>query len=140
MLIKHAFPAQGVFESLGGLVDQAGVAIGALDGGLRGDPEPGATAVHVNKRYRIAKVDDNGGASANVSYQLPREPPIVPYLVHSSISAMITPRAVEQRCRDVNGQLRPSDSEFEWIRWGDRSDKATHHHPLGVAADPAIAL
>jgi len=38
LLIKHAFPAQGVFESLGGLVDQAGVAIGALDGGLRGDP------------------------------------------------------------------------------------------------------
>jgi hypothetical protein len=29
LLIKHAFAAQRVFESLGGLVDQAGVAIGA---------------------------------------------------------------------------------------------------------------
>jgi hypothetical protein len=56
--------------------------IGTLDGGLRGDPEPGAIAVHVNKRCRVAKVDDNGGASANVSDQLPREPPVVPYLVH----------------------------------------------------------
>jgi hypothetical protein len=39
--------------------------------------------VHVNKRCRVAKVDDNGGAGANVSYQLPREPPIVLYLVHT---------------------------------------------------------
>jgi hypothetical protein len=38
LLIKHAFPAQCAFESLGGLVDLAGLAIGALDGGLRGDP------------------------------------------------------------------------------------------------------
>jgi hypothetical protein len=69
--------------------------IGALDGGLRGDPEPGATAVHVNKRYRIAKVDDNGGASANVSDQLPHEPPIVPYLVHTlSLSPVKLERAL----------------------------------------------
>jgi hypothetical protein len=83
LLIKHAFPAQCVFESPGGLVDQTGVAIGALDGGLRGDPEVGAVAMHVNKRSRVVEVDDNGRASANVSYQLPREPPIVPYLVHA---------------------------------------------------------
>jgi hypothetical protein len=38
LLIEHAFPAQRIFESLGGLVDQAGVVIGGLDGGLRGDP------------------------------------------------------------------------------------------------------
>ena len=56
--------------------------IGALDGGLRGEPKLGTAAVHVNKRCRVAKVDDNGGASANVSYQFPREPPIVLYLVH----------------------------------------------------------
>jgi hypothetical protein len=83
LLIKHAFPAQCVFESLGGSVDWEGVVIGVLDGGLRGDPYPGAVAVHVNKRCRVAKVDDNGGAGANVSYQLPREPPIVLYLVHT---------------------------------------------------------
>ena len=57
--------------------------IGALDGGLCDDPYPGAVAVHVNKRRRVAKVDDNGGASTNVRYQLPREPPIVLYLVHA---------------------------------------------------------
>jgi len=39
--------------------------------------------VHVDKRCRVAKVDDNGGAGANVRYQLPREPPIVLYLVHA---------------------------------------------------------
>jgi hypothetical protein len=39
--------------------------------------------VHVDKRYRIAEVDDNGGAGANVSYQLLREAPIVPYLVQA---------------------------------------------------------
>jgi hypothetical protein len=83
LLIKHSFPAQRVFESLGRLVDQAGVVIGVLDGGLRGDPEPGANAVHVNERRRVAKVDDNGGASANVSYQLRREPPIILYLIHT---------------------------------------------------------
>ena len=38
---------------------------------------------HANKRCRVAKVDDNGGAGANVSYQLLREPPIVLYLVHT---------------------------------------------------------
>ena len=43
---------------------------------------PGANTVHVNERRRVAKVDDNGGAGANVRYQLPREPPIVLYLVH----------------------------------------------------------
>jgi hypothetical protein len=31
-------PPQRVFESLGGLIDQEGVVIGAFDGGLRGDP------------------------------------------------------------------------------------------------------
>lgn len=56
--------------------------IGALDSGLRGDPEPGTNAVHVNERRGVAEVDDNGGASANVSYQLPREPAIVLYSVH----------------------------------------------------------
>jgi hypothetical protein len=40
--------------------------------------------VHVNKCCRVVKVDDNGGASANVSYQLALEPPIVLYLVHAS--------------------------------------------------------
>lgn len=83
MLIKHAFPAQHVFERRGGLVDKTGVVIGVLDGGLRGDPEPGANAVHVNERRRVAKVDDNGGASANVSYQLPREPVIILYSIHT---------------------------------------------------------
>jgi hypothetical protein len=38
LLIKHAFPAQCAFESLGGLADQEGVVIGALDRSLRGDP------------------------------------------------------------------------------------------------------
>jgi hypothetical protein len=89
LLIKHAFAAQRVFESLGGLVDQAGVAIGALDGGLRGEPKLGAVAVHVNERCRVAKIDDNGGASANVSSQLPCESPIVPYLVHASHSVPV---------------------------------------------------
>jgi hypothetical protein len=83
LLIKHAFTAECVFESPGGLVDQTGVAIGALDGGLRGDPKPGAVAVHVDKRCRVAKVDDNGGPSANMSDQLPREPQIILYLVHA---------------------------------------------------------
>src|SRR5882762_11711303 len=55
-------------------------------------------------------------------------------------TAMITPRAVEQRRRDVNGQLRPNDSEFEWVRRGDQSIESTKHHPLGVALDPAIAV
>ena len=144
--------------------------IGALDSGLRGDPYPGAVAMHVDKRCRVVEVDDNGGAGANVRYQLPREPPIVLYLVHAchktgisvvgaalwradlseqdrsswnasqASTAMITPRAVEQRRRDVNGQLRPGDSDFEWSRRSDRSDKSTHHHLLGVALDPAIAL
>jgi hypothetical protein len=83
LLIEHAFAAQCVFDCHGGLVDQAGVVIGALDGGLRGDPSPSAITVHVNKRRRVAKVDDNGGAGANMSYQLPREAPIVLYLVHT---------------------------------------------------------
>ena len=42
--------------------------IGALDSGLRGDPWPGAVAVHVNKRCGVAKVDDNGRAGTNVNY------------------------------------------------------------------------
>jgi hypothetical protein len=42
--------------------------IGALDGGLRGDLQPGAVAEHVNKRCRVAKVDDNGRAGTNVNY------------------------------------------------------------------------
>jgi len=62
--------------------------IGRLDGDLRGDPEPGSNAVHVNKRRRVAKVDDNCGAGANLSYQLPRKPPIVLYLVHTCQSVM----------------------------------------------------
>jgi hypothetical protein len=82
MLINHAFPAQDVFERRGGLVDKTGLVIGVLDGDLRGDPGPGANAVHVNERRGVTKVDDNGGASANVSYQLPREPAIVLYSVH----------------------------------------------------------
>src|SRR5260370_33631482 len=49
---------------------------------------------------------------------------------------MITPRAVEQRRRDVNGQLRPNDSKFEWVRWSERSDESTDQ---GVALDTAIA-
>ena len=39
--------------------------------------------MHVNKRCRVAKVADNGGVGANMSYQLPREAPIVLYLVHT---------------------------------------------------------
>jgi hypothetical protein len=39
-----------------------GVVIGALDGDLRRDLGPGANAVHVDERRRVAKVDDNGGA------------------------------------------------------------------------------
>jgi hypothetical protein len=54
--IQHAFPTQCVFESPGGMVDQEGVVIGALDGGFRGDPYPGVVAVHVDKRCRVAKV------------------------------------------------------------------------------------
>lgn len=65
------------------MVDQEWVTTGALDGGLRGDPWPGAVAVPVNKRCRVAKVDDNDEAGANVSYQLPRELPIVLYLVYA---------------------------------------------------------
>jgi hypothetical protein len=42
-----------------------------------------AITVHVNKNCRAAKVDDNGGAGANVSYRLPRGPSIVLYLVHT---------------------------------------------------------
>jgi hypothetical protein len=62
--------------------------IGALDGGLRGEPRLGTAAVHVDKRCRVAEVDDNGGARANVSCQRPREPPIVPYLVHACHSVL----------------------------------------------------
>jgi len=62
--------------------------IGALDGGLRSDPKPGTVAVHVNERCRVAKVDDNGRAGANVSYQLPREPLIVLYFVHAGHSVL----------------------------------------------------
>src|SRR5882757_6373691 len=40
-------------------------------------------AEYANKRWRVAKVDDSGGAGANVGYQMPREPSIVPYLVHT---------------------------------------------------------
>jgi len=36
-----------------------------------------------HKLCRVARVDDNGRAGANVGYQLPREPSIVPYLVHT---------------------------------------------------------
>jgi hypothetical protein len=82
LLIKHAFPAQHAFERRGGLVDKARVVIGVLDGYLRGDPGPGANAVHVNERRGVAKVDNNRGASANLSYQRPREPAIVLYSVH----------------------------------------------------------
>jgi hypothetical protein len=92
--IKHALPAQCIFESLGRLIDQDGVVIGALDGGLRGDPWPGALAVHVDKRRRVAKVDDNSGTGAYVSCQLPREFPIVLYLVH--IRHMVL---AKRRCR-----------------------------------------
>ena len=45
-------------------------------------------------------------------------------------AAMVAPRAVEQRRRDVNRQLRPSDGQFE----SSRSDEFTQ----GVAFDPAI--
>jgi hypothetical protein len=38
LLIKHAFPAQCVLESLGGLIDQKRAVIGAFDGDLRGYP------------------------------------------------------------------------------------------------------
>jgi hypothetical protein len=82
LLIKQALPAQCIFKTLGRLVDQDGVVIGALDGRLRGAPWPGALAVHVDKCRRVAKVDDNCGTGAHVSCQLPREAPIVPYLVH----------------------------------------------------------
>jgi hypothetical protein len=37
----------------------------------------------VRETRRVAKVDDNGGASANVSYQLPRQPAIALYPVHA---------------------------------------------------------
>jgi hypothetical protein len=43
-----------------------GVVVGVLDGDLRGDPKSGANAVHVNECRRVAKVDDNSGASANL--------------------------------------------------------------------------
>ena len=39
--------------------------------------------MHINKRCRVAKVDDNSEAGANMSDQLPREAPIVLYLVHT---------------------------------------------------------
>ena len=45
--------------------------------------------MHVDKRCRVAKVDDNGGASTNVSYQLSRERPIVLYLVHTCHSVLL---------------------------------------------------
>jgi hypothetical protein len=86
--IKHALPAQCIFESSGRLIDQDGVVIGALDGRLRGDPWSGALGVHVDKRRRVAKVDDNSGAGANPSYQLPRKPPIVLYLIHICYSVL----------------------------------------------------
>src|SRR5229473_3918124 len=55
-------------------------------------------------------------------------------------AAMVAPRAVEQRRRNVNGQLRPSGSEFEWSRWSDRSDESTHQGvALGWARRPRIA-
>ena len=53
-----------------------------FDGCHRGDPGPGANTVHVNECRRVAKVDDDSGAGANLSYQSPRKPPIVLYLVH----------------------------------------------------------
>jgi hypothetical protein len=67
MLVKHAFPVQCVFESLGGQVDEAGIVISGSDGCLCGYPKPGAVAVHVNKRHRIVKVYDHGGAGAYAS-------------------------------------------------------------------------
>jgi hypothetical protein len=70
------------------VVDQDGVAIGALDGGLCGNPWLGADAVHVNERRCVAKVDDNGGAGTNLSYQLPRKSPIVLYLIHICYSVL----------------------------------------------------
>jgi hypothetical protein len=82
MLVKHAFPVQCVFESLGGQIDQAGIVIGGFDGGHCGDPKSGMITVHVNKRHRVIKVYDHGGAGANVSPQQLGEPPIVPHLVH----------------------------------------------------------
>jgi hypothetical protein len=50
LLIKHAFPAQRIFERSRSLVDKAGVAVSALDGSLCGNPWPGTSAVHVNER------------------------------------------------------------------------------------------
>jgi hypothetical protein len=67
MLVKHAFPVQCVFESLGGQVDEVGIMISGSDGALCGYPMPGPAAVHVNKRDRIVKVHDHGGAGANAS-------------------------------------------------------------------------
>jgi len=112
--IKHTFPAQRVFEGPGGQVDQVGVVIGALDGGLRGNPWPGAPAVHANKRRRVAKVDDNGGAGANLGYQFPPEPPIVLYLVracHSVLSKLeralsASPRGARLSDQDGSDEMR----------------------------------
>ena len=56
--------------------------VGTLDRSIRGDPWPGPLAVHVDKCCDVTKVDDNGGPVANLSCQLPRERPIVSYLIH----------------------------------------------------------
>ena len=55
-------------------------------------------------------------------------------------AATVAPRAVEQRRRDVDRQLWPSDSQFEWVRCGDRSGNSTHRHPSGGALDSTLAL
>jgi hypothetical protein len=46
------------------------------------EQKSGMITVHVNKRHRVIKVYDHGGAGANVSPQQLGEPPIVPHLVH----------------------------------------------------------
>ena len=63
----------------------------------------------------------------------------VRWTVSLASAAGVVPRAVEQRGSDVNGEPRPSDTEFERVSWSDRSDESTCQHPLGVAFDPAIA-
>src|SRR4051794_14416912 len=150
------------------MADQERVVIGALDGGLRGDPWAGALAVHVDERRRVAKVDDNSGTGAYVSYQLPREPPIVFYLVHIS-HVVLTKRRCRRhavvrqpfrsdrvswkrlkhqprwsrpaRCRTAL-MRHPSSAltkrYFERARCG--YNKFTFHHPSTMALDPAIAF
>ena len=61
-LIKHALPAQRIFERPRSLADMAGVRSAHLTA-VSVVTWLGASAVQVNERYRVKKIDDKRGQS-----------------------------------------------------------------------------